>query len=669
MIIIKSLTLFGKTDKGDFESSISFNDNVNIISGENGFGKSTITTSIVWCLGLEQTEVISHDDNSFMPTSIRSEFELDDDSFAKIETSYVTLQLQNHSGEILNLTRPITDDKANKSLINCELNGQVFNLTSNKIKNFKDETSNLTRFIFKWADVDVVECANRKGGESFLYCENLANLHYINQQWGWSNLYSSKVGMYGILEVDECVFEHTLGLTQHFQNRQNELKGVIKNREQISIIKSVVDEVNSFIEEYNEEYKISIYRKNIEEIKDLYSEFSILDHLKLKGGFDITNEVKRLNKEIDDCLKSITKIEDSVDKDSIKEKSNELLGLKAKENELESSKQEVLLSIFSKEQTILEVDEKVSTSKHLLDFKEKKIGFHENDLDCPTCEQKISTLKYDFQNLSSNELEYTLKRYKNESSVLRKSLKLDNERLTSINKELAENQKKIVDVKREIEPYIKTLNNTEDRILDLVNFVSEKKVEAKKYSDKVILASDLSAKLKSAIKSASTSEVIDKEEDILKNERKVITKFKNYYREMLGKIKITVFQDNSDNSKKVGLNDSYLPCYSGQLLRNYCSASDLSRMILPYLLSAQRTALENNGNHFGVTIFDEPLQQNPDEKAKERSIDFFKDLRKDTRGQVLIFTSLTEKEKKELRSDDLKELKGKRFLGIGSKSF
>jgi hypothetical protein len=121
----------------------------------------------------------------------------------------------------------------------------------------------------------------------------------------------------------------------------------------------------------------------------------------------------------------------------------------------------------------------------------------------------------------------------------------------------------------------------------------------------------------------------------------IIKEFQANYINMLKEIELTVFQREKALAEEVYFDDDNLPFFRGQLLKKFASASDQSRIIFPYLLSCLKTSLEKGGNHLGFSLFDEPLQQNPDEKGRERLIAFFEKLGSLTTGQILTFTSLS----------------------------
>ena len=122
-----------------------------------------------------------------------------------------------------------------------------------------------------------------------------------------------------------------------------------------------------------------------------------------------------------------------------------------------------------------------------------------------------------------------------------------------------------------------------------------------------------------------------------------------------------------DNRDSVSLNEQYTPMLNQKRLRSLGSASDQSRLIAAYTLALASASHDVQGLHPGLVVLDEPLQQNPDPKHRERFLSFLsKELAKKAPFQTLIFTSLRQGEISQLRRGGVSVLtpEGTKFLQL-----
>src|SRR5690606_14205930 len=138
--------------------------------------------------------------------------------------------------------------------------------------------------------------------------------------------------------------------------------------------------------------------------------------------------------------------------------------------------------------------------------------------------------------------------------------------------------------------------------------ISEKKSYIKKCSENVILAAELSSRLADAVNSVGRSSEEVTMEERLEKERIILNNFEKNYQKMLENVEITLFQGDKSAAQEVKIDKDYIPTYRGQYLKKFASASDQSRIILPYILSVLKTSADSNGNHLGFSILDEPIQ-------------------------------------------------------------
>ena len=171
------------------------------------------------------------------------------------------------------------------------------------------------------------------------------------------------------------------------------------------------------------------------------------------------------------------------------------------------------------------------------------------------------------------------------------------------------------------------------------------------------------------LKIKDISEHLKKREiNVEKHEMKIIKDFKTSFISNIENIQLTAFKLDTykTESKKITIEElnDYIPFLENKPLKRYCSASDQSKIIFAYLLALQEVAIQqDNRNHLGFTLFDEPIQQNPGGNYRSTIIEFFSHLEKNAKGQIIIFTKLEKDEENNLKeSSFFKILKGERFL-------
>jgi len=665
LIIISKVTLEGTTDKGDFASSIKFEEGVNIISGPNGFGKSLIYSSISWGLGLEKTVVSQFNDPKFLPESITTRFKLEDDSWAMIVTSKVILDLKVNEDQV-KLERHVTGEDADLSLIKCTINSEKsFNLTSNSERNFDDKNTNLNRAIFEWFDSEPLRTLTRLG-KSWLYLENLAPLFMINQLGGWNELFSQQVRRYGIIDVDQLSVEYILGLKSYTNKRLEGIKNDSVERDERKNVLAVFKKINDLISKYNEDKILKINNKSLESLLE-YESFNLVDFLEENVSLNFSKEVNRENEKLQRIIKKIDLYDsenEEIKKDeNISLKSNELLEQKSILAAKEEEKLDIELQLFSEMKSKKALENRIQSSEHLYKYKKSEIGFFEEGLTCPTCTQGIDYSEYDFKDLSEADVSQSVKKFKNEKSVVEKSIGRLGKKKILLNKELIDLKSKVANTQEQIQSFSKIISYKKEQLFKFVEEASEQKSIISKLSDEQLRVVSLNSELKEAIEEAK-GKIGDKNKELKKEDKDKLKNFQKYYLELLEDVSLTIFKENTKAAKKVKFDENYIPMYQGRELKNYASASDQCRIILPYVIALLSSSYES-GSHPGFVLLDEPLQQNPDEKARARMLKFLSSLPEKSKGQLIIFTHLYENEDTEIKDiDGYKRLSGKRLLTL-----
>lgn len=78
-----------------------------------------------------------------------------------------------------------------------------------------------------------------------------------------------------------------------------------------------------------------------------------------------------------------------------------------------------------------------------------------------------------------------------------------------------------------------------------------------------------------------------------------------------------------------------------QVILNMRHSSDQPRLVAAYSLALAGASEKTKGNHPGIVILDEPLQQNPDPGHRKQFLEFLeKQIAQSSKFQTLLFTFL-----------------------------
>lgn len=205
-----SATILAETKDGQkpFGFEYSFKPGLNILTGDNSSGKSTILSCIYYCLGMEQL-MGSKGINALSP-ALHQVLNYEGHACNVYESS-CSLTVTANNGKQYTLTRRIASSDE---------------ITINEILIFDGDTT-IPKFVhsardhgdqgfYKWlADVNNLEIFNVESfsGESTkpLYMQNVFSLAFIEQTKGWSDIFSM-MPSFGIKDPKQKVVEYCLGL-------------------------------------------------------------------------------------------------------------------------------------------------------------------------------------------------------------------------------------------------------------------------------------------------------------------------------------------------------------------------------------------------------------------------------------------------------------------------
>lgn len=624
MIFIEKVKISIYTYNGShWGRNVSFLENdgkptqINLIFAENEVGKSTLIKAMAYCLNGEDV---------YSPVTGTQKSNLTDvltDTVGgeKIKESKVFLQLIKGTERVVIL----------RDIMHCEHPAQIYkgidvdSITSEtpsefyKIRKDKNIDGNptLNEFLMSFFDFPIHTAPNNKGGESQVYFQNILPLFFIPQN-AWNDIQGSNPS-YGVNSYKKIAFQILMNLSDvsvlddklRLQEKRAELKELQKSKDILDEVINLTDS-NTSIALKNKidvlRYDLEIYQSQIKEL-EMQSGIREESSESIRKEFRELNisihnnqeEVNILNKEIDQCMYYLNKIQMDI----------------LKVDKLKTAKKLI--------QPI-----PISRCPHCFNDKNIDPDMEVESGSCSLCGSTINSIS------GSNDedlLDYLKDERKDFETVL--SQKDNKRRLFS--GRIYQDQLKVKEIKRQIdkvdlelkpkflESYFNVSNKIGSAETRITNLEKELKIVAN-YENLIVSINKLVIDIKALEK--KLRDLMETGEDGTKLNR-FSAKFKEYLATIdflkYETLKAEKEQDEKERESmqstfrtffaQLSVNrDDYKPEINGKNIYNITSASGLIRIINAYYLALFETCLyySKNTKHPGFLIIDEPRQQNLD---------------------------------------------------------
>ncbi|TJY38206.1 ATP-binding protein [Pontimicrobium aquaticum] len=623
-----------------FGADIVFDKGLNIVYGPNSLGKTSIIIGILYSMGLEKSfGIFKSSQNPFKP-----EF-YDVIEGEKISTSFVQLEISNGK-KTITIARSIIGKTNVVGIKNCKIKDFHSTKKINYYVAVGDGVASkggLQHYLYKFLNIPFLEVPTYDGGASKLYFENLTPLFFVEQRAGWSQIQSMQVTRYGIRDVKRVAFEYLMGLDRFeshlIEIRKKEIlekirrkKAVLGDREEEIIVgingekdgsvllvnrsdigkTSVHDGLSYLDKKYNRELEVL---ENLsesdsglkDENKGLRTRLRRLDY-KLRKSIDRAN---KLNSEISGYVNYIERIQINKAKNrQLKKIENLALTLNInscpvcetelnveEEGECKLCHSKLKRKISSPEQNLAFLEDEEKSFKEVL--RSKKLELRKVGVAIADQKAKLKELE--------ETIEHSINTYSDssKSKIKLKVLELD-------------------DIREEIKRYRWASRKWQELDYfreELAELEAEKKTIDEKLRDLKYTKGDL---------------------EILKS---IVDNFRNNVREL----ELFRSKEQLINQIKIDENDYYTPYLDSYDIYNIVSSSDNVRIILSYYLSLLQTSVklekDNNIKFPNILIFDEPKQQNLDNKTLKKFISLIEHIEENKCQIILTTYSHVEKEK------------------------
>ncbi|EKF9607292.1 hypothetical protein O1C57_003394, partial [Vibrio cholerae] len=595
---------------------------LNIIRGDNSSGKSTLVNSLIYSIGME--ELIGSKGPSSLPYALRTHFELDDKEYINVE-SYTLVELENSKGEVKTFKRYISSKDKDSKLVQI-IHGDY--LTQNESGSFNSspvylhDPNSATNEEFgffatfeKFLGLELPNIADNKGYNRKLYLQYIFAALLIEQKRGWTN-YIANTPYFGVSNVVQKTVSYLLNLDTFDKERKlNELYSQ-RNRltsqwaESASNIKLIASNAKLNVRGLSAKPEVD-FDKNLVLIGSGYDEFKPLTNLVVEALNELhklsRDPIKNLQNEQPQLAENIEKAQNRI---------SEILTLqKICGDEVRINKSKIGLY----QESLSDIEEELERNR--MTNKLNKFGA---DFDlpvakniCATCHKPLDDSLVSPENTVMNmTLDENIKYLDNQKSMvknllagLEKRLEKAKSDMLSLQTELREHTKILASLKRDIKS-IETISEADVRKklilegrIDQLNVVDES----------VAFEKNVLEKLSSEYQTCQSQITSMTQYELSYSDKVKLDRFEEHFRNLA-----TDFSYRSAKPKEIEVNrETLVPYLKGLELREIngaadikadSSASDFVRLIWSYLISICRVSNEQNGNHLGILLFDEPAQ-------------------------------------------------------------
>lgn len=627
MIQIEAVRAIIHTNSGVFGRTLEFKKGLNIVRADNTSGKSSLFGALLYGLGFE--EILGGRNDKALQSVFKSIVkEIVNGQQVEHDVIQSEILLQFTNGEKSITTR--------RFVVNNQVKPQAVEVFYGELlteENFEierapmyvhdagaasNEDIGFHKFLEEFIGYQLPEIVNQDGKRVKMYLPLLASAHFIEQKVGWSDFYAT-IPFYGIRDAYAKVFEYILDF--------DVFEVAAKRQEVANELKDISDkwvDLHSNI--------IAIAKKGGSEVVGLPTSPQIINddtrpYLRFIRG-DKSYLLNEIIEKVNNDLELIKQELSSSNPTDMKSAEGEMLNLKNNTERYEIlydnlssqiNQDKELLRQYSQQLSNVEDDLRKNKDAEKIQAIGLSMDLKISSGICPTCNQNINNT------LLNENVEILPMRIDDNISYLQSQKKMIMAFVDNLKKQVADKENKVAALEDAINKNRQRIRSIKRTLISDDRLPSEEKIEQKiiherelsflykirgEFEELLIKLSEIGLKylqVKGSISGLYSNYLSPK--DKLKFEY-----FENKFRSLLTKFGFT---SKSINSIRISL-EKYLPVYEFNSsngvarqvdIRFETSASDYIRAIWAYYISLMKTSTENNGNHFGLLVFDEPQQQ------------------------------------------------------------
>jgi len=615
MLIIKRLHIEIRTDNkkhgGIYGFDKCFSDGLNFIaSKENTSGKSSVIEAILYCLGLEQ--IIGGKNEQVLTSAYKTQIKDGDKTWNVLESG-AFLEIYNGE-ETATIFRSAVKEGRDPRLVTvykCD-----YDSINNKIVESEDmylhdggAATNDKGFhayleSFLQIKLPIVQTV---GNDQKLYLQTVFSGLFIEQKHGWSDIFSGMPYL-GIKDAKKRVVEFLIGLDTYNNSKEKNRLRVEKNAI-VSDWKKIVRDINQNVNAEGcivsglpvypqimteqDRLKVFVSTANKKALDEAMEELENSHELIKKRTPKVVDNFDELNEELVEIEDTIEEMEKKLGECRYKEIISKAAIEQASRN------LEVVNRDLRNNKDAVKLQKMGSTS-----------GCQTAINICPVCNQKIQdSLLHIGQNVPVMSVEENIKHLEGQKAILEfdiNSHKSNIENLTIIQNDIRD---KLATLRRLAQTIRSDLFSTETEWSEtIVHKLVDIETQIRKYDQ---LKSQISKKMDGIM--ALSDRWRDYKEEVAKLPRNSISdldikRIKAFKRNFIANLKKYNCKSVLDfNAIDIPI-ETCLPMIDGFDMKFDSSASDNIRIIWSFTMALLQTSIENNGNHPGVIIFDEPAQ-------------------------------------------------------------
>lgn len=213
---INALRLTATTDEGQVGRELRFVDGLNLLRADNSSGKSTALQGIIYALGLEG--MLGPSQRIPLPHAMTDNVSVRGVD-GRVLDSLVELEVVNGDGKRVTITRPVVSVSKDKHLVTVS-DGPKITVPGDypeadyfvRRQGAAQNLAGFHRYLASFFGIELPRVSRMDGSEVPLYLETLFPYFFVEQKHGWSGIQARIPTYLGIRDVGKRSAEFVLGL-------------------------------------------------------------------------------------------------------------------------------------------------------------------------------------------------------------------------------------------------------------------------------------------------------------------------------------------------------------------------------------------------------------------------------------------------------------------------
>lgn len=638
MIRLFEIEVVGETAKGAFEGKFAFEDGLFVVSADNHYGKSLAVTAIAWCLGLEAIFGLRDDDPACFPLAARDVIDFEDARKVKVIASYAAVTFA-RGGDRLRLQRDIVGDPSEVVAEETTATSSRTSRLKARYRTMKDEVGGLQRFLFEWFGIPRKPLMTNRGEPAEIYLENLAPHFYIDQGEGWTTIQAMQVFRYGLQDIASASVEYLLGADQALASRVRVQRVAAEESRLKGAASTIEQQVVAAFTRPGWPIRWSSHG-NIAEIVKRWSKSNLKEIARKSFHFDLKAEQARLAEQAETLRKQLA--QDGLDPQNVtaaSDVSQTVIELKGQRHSLREDLRVARAQRIEQEQLAESLEHRMLAASDVLRLKTQGIG-RLDVVECPTCHRSVDPSTFGLTTQSLATVRAHIEALRRDRALVLENVRHTLDQVTRLSGATAAIDERLRLAERGLDAVNATAGAVREQLAKAATDLAGLEREMERNHAVAAEMDALQELVDKWLQEAQALVAVQPQLGDLESRRTQFEAALRIQLVALGHSGVT-----QEDLAHVRLDEEYVPVLGERRLRSLGSASDHARLIAAYALALVDTSMAVAGYHPGFVVFDEPLQQNPDEKHRDLFLRFLETTgKRQLAHQLVVFTSLKPEE-------------------------